>query len=293
MKNTFIFLFIAISSFNAQILDNEFGKAFTDVPFFNENFILQNKVKSLKGEYTFKKAGDIMRKTAYRCNYYFDEHGHLVETFETRALNSKTDTIQNQYEYNTKNQLVLVRKKDHGGYQSTYYDIDSLNRILSIETKRDVLSEHGEVERSFVINKETIKHVTYPYQKKKTIYNSYNLPYLDELQYFDSLGYLIGSEERLKMTSSKVEKKFEYNKKGLVSAIRTLSTVDGVFAEEWLFRYDDLGNLIEKHIYKNGKFITDIQIIYNTETKLLSSILTRDVETNFIRILRFIDYDFY
>jgi len=288
----FILLFFTLS-LNAQILDNQFGNAFTDVPFFNETFISNNKLKALKGEYTFKKAGDIMRKTAYRCEYSFDEIGHLSSTFETRYNNGSKDTVHNIYEYNKENRLVLVRKKDHGGYQTVHYTLDSLGRIITIESRRDILNDNQEVEKSFVINKETMKYNTYPNQQKKTVFNSYNLPYLEEIKYYDSLGYLVNITEKLKMTSSKVTKQFEYNVKGLVSAIRTLSNVDGEFAEEWLYKYDDLGNLIEKHIYRNGKFVTDIQVIYNVDTKLLSSLLTRDVETNFIQILRFMDYEFY
>lgn len=275
------------------MLDNQFGNAFTDIPFFNETFILNNKLKALKGEYTFKKAGDIMRKTAYRCEYSFDNKGHLNSTFETRFNNGSKDTVHNIYEYNKENQLVLVRKKDHGGYQTVHYTLDSLGRIITIETRRDILDENEEVKKSFVINKETMKYNSYPQQQKKTVFNSYNLPYLEEIKYYDSLGYLVNITEKLKMTSSKTIKKYEYNGKGLVSAIRTLSNVDGKYAEEWLYRYDDLGNLIEKHIYRNGKFVTDIQVIYNVDTKLLSSLLTRDVETNFIQILRFMDYEFY
>ena len=201
--------------------------------------------------------------------------------------------MHNIYEYNKENRLVLVRKKDHGGYQTVHYTLDSLGRIITIESRRDILNDNQEVEKSFVINKETMKYNTYPNQQKKTVFNSYNLPYLEEIKYYDSLGYLVNITEKLKMTSSKVTKQFEYNVKGLVSAIRTLSNVDGEFAEEWLYKYDDLGNLIEKHIYRNGKFVTDIQVIYNVDTKLLSSLLTRDVETNFIQILRFMDYEFY
>lgn len=275
------------------MLDNQFGNAFTDMPFFNETFIFNNKLKALKGEYTFKKAGDIMRKTAYRCEYSFDNKGHLNSTFETRFNNGSKDTVHNIYEYNKENQLVLVRKKDHGGYQTVHYTLDSLGRIITIETRRDILDDNEEVEKSFVINKETMKYNSYPQQQKKTVFNSYNLPYLEEIKYYDSLGYLVNITEKLKMTSSKTIKKYEYNGKGLVSAIRTLSNVDGKYAEEWLYRYDDLGNLIEKHIYRNGKFVTDIQVIYNVDTKLLSSLLTRDVETNFIQILRFMDYEFY
>jgi YD repeat-containing protein len=69
--------------------------------------------------------------------------------------------------------------------------------------------------------------------------------------------------------------------------------MNGVFAEEWFFKYDQLGNLIEKNIYKKGVFTTEIQIIYNNDTKLLSSVLTREVSTNFIMILRFMEYEFY
>jgi hypothetical protein len=57
--------------------------------------------------------------------------------------------------------------------------------------------------------------------------------------------------------------------------------------QEIRFKYDEFGNLIEKHIYKNNRFVTDIQVIYNLKTGLISSILTRDVSTNFISILRF------
>jgi len=293
VKKILVILLIASGLLNAQILDNEFGKAFTDAPFFNESFIKLNKVKSLKGEYTFKKAGDIMRKTSYRSNYFFDEKGHLIETFETRDNNGTKDTSAIVYEYNELNQLTMVRKKEGLGHQSVHYQYDDKNRIISIETKRDVFDDLNNLERSFIINKETMKHQVYPNQFKKTVFNSYNLPYLEEIKFYDSLGYLSSIQEKFKMTSNSVSKTFEYNNKGLVAAIRTLSNVDGVFSEEWLFRYDKVGNLIEKHIYKNGKFVTDIQVIYNLETKLLSSILTRDVETNYIKILRFTDYEFY
>ena len=95
------------------------------------------------------------------------------------------------------------------------------------------------------------------------------------------------------MTSNSVSRKFEYNEKGLLAAIRKSSNVNGVYDEELLFKYDDLGNLLEKHIYKNGQYVSDIQVIYNLDTKLLSSILTRTVETNFIKILRFKEITFY
>lgn len=289
-----IFIFILFCNIlSSQILDNKYGTAFTDQPFFNKTFIKQNKVKKIKGEYTFKKAGDIMRKTEFKNIFEFNELGQLVETFETRSDDGIKDTIQNMYEYSPKNQLTVFRKKDSGGYESIHYTRDSLGRILSEESHRDIIDVNGDVEKTFIINTESMKYDTFPLQLKKTVFNSYNLPYLEEISYFNKDGYLLEKEERLKMTSGTVKTMYEYNEKGYISAIRSDATLDGKFAEEWLFRYDDLGNLIEKHIYKNGVFTTDIQVIYNVDTKLLSSVLTRNVKTNFITILRFLNYEFY
>ena len=117
------------SLINSQILDNKRGLAFTDKPFFDENFIKLNKVKKIRGEYTFKKAGDIMRKTQFKSTYEFDPSGHLIESFETRSDDGIIDTIQNMYEYSAANLLTMHRKKDSGGYGffltiSCFSDID-------------------------------------------------------------------------------------------------------------------------------------------------------------------------
>jgi len=257
---------------NSQIIDNKNGQAFTDHPFFDEKFIKLNKVKKINGYYTFKKAGDIMRKTEFKSTYEFNELGQLIESFETRNDDGIKDTIQNLYQYYPNNLLKIHRKKDSGGFGSIHYERDNQGRI---------------------INKESMKYDTFPLQIKKTVSNSYDLPYMEEFSYYNSDGYLLEKEELLKMTSGKVKQVYEYNSKGYISAIRSKATIDGKFAEEWLFKYDEFGNLSEKHIYKNGIFTTDIQVIYNVDTKLLSSVLTRDVKTNFIMILRFLDYEFY
>lgn len=293
MKKLLLLFCFTSSLLNSQILDNKRGLAFTDQPFFDENFIKLNKVKKIKGEYTFKKAGDIMRKTPYKSTYEFDSSGHLIESFETRSDDGIKDTIQNMYAYSPTNLLTMHRKKDSGGYGSVHYQYDKLGHIISEETHRDVFDMNGNLERTFVINNETMKYDTFPLQQKKTVFNSHNLPYMEEFSYYNADGYLLEKEERLKMTSGKVKQVYEYNEKGFISAIRSNATLDGKFAEEWFFKYDEFGDIIEKHVYKNGVFTTDIQIIYNTDTKLLSSVLTREVKSNFIMILRFMNYEFY
>ncbi len=278
---------------NSQLLDNKRGNAFTEKPFFNQDFIRLNKLKSLQGEYTYKKQGDIMRKTQYTYIYRFDKEGRLIFTFETRKDDHTVDTTWNFYDYYPNNLLKVHRKSNDGGFTSIHYTYDSLNRITSEEYHRDVLDSTGNVIKSIVFNRETMKYYATPRQQKKIVYNSYDLPYKEEFQYFDEDGYLVSKEELLKMTSGKIKYTYEYNEKGLLKAIRSASDHTGKFEEEYLFRYDDLGNLVEKHVYKNGEFTTDIQILYNDKTKLLSAVLTREVRTNFIMILRFMDYEFH
>ena len=282
----FFLVFISIEGYS-QILDNTLGHAFTDQPFFNETFIRKNKIKKMSGKYTVKKPGDIMRPTEFKYVFTFDSLGHVVSTYETKNDNGFKDTIINYYVYDSLNLMHIHRRNDSFGFTSKYYDYDSSKRIILEETRREVINEKGQIEQSIILNSESMKYEVFPNQIKKTVMNSYNLPYMDVFSNYNKDGYLLDVEERLRMTSRSVKCDYEYNGKGLISAIKTLSDIEGKFDEEWFFKYDDFGNVYEKLIYKNGVHVTDIQIIYSTDTKMLYSVLTRDVRTNYIYILRF------
>ena len=100
-----------------------------------------------------------------------------------------------------------------------------------------------------------------------TRYNNYDLPYLDEFVRYDSIGYLVEKVERIRMTSTTYTNTFSYDERGKLASIqKTSNRKDGII-EELKFRYDELGNLIEKHVYKDGVFTTDIQIIYKKKTQ--------------------------
>ena len=289
---TFIaIIFISFVS-QAQVLDNRKGLAFTDKPFFNADFIKENKLKKLKGTFTYKKQGEMMRPTEYKYVYEFNEAGQLVSTFETRTDDGTLDTTWNKYYYDDKNNLTKHSKTDKDGFLSILYTYDSLNRVITEEYVRDIDS-NNRIVRSLSFNKERIKYANYGNQIKRTKYNNYDLPYLDEFINYNELGYMVEKIERIKMTSTVYTYQYAYNEKGKLAGIqKTSNRADGVL-EEMKFEYDELGNLEEKHIYKKGVFTTDIQILYNEKTKLLSSVITRQVSTNFMMILRFLDYEFF
>ena len=277
----------------AQVLDNREGNAFTDKPFFNEQFVQQNKLKQLSGFYVYKKKGETMQSTKYKYVYDFDQQGHLISSFETCPDDGTKDTIWNIYKYDERSRLIEHKKTDLEGFQVVSYNHDSLNRVVSEEFMREIYDEESGVSRLLSFNKERLVYANYGDQTKRTRFNNYELPYLDEFFNYNDLGYLVERIERIKMTSDVYTYFYEYNEKGKLSAIRKLGNKTDDYMEELTFKYDDLGNLSEKHIYKDGVFTTDIQIVYNSKSKLVSSIITRQVSTGFLMILRFKDFEFY
>ncbi len=274
------------------MLDNRNGLAFTDKPFFDSEFIRINKVESLNGRFTYKKPGDIMRNTEYAYVYSFDSLGRLISTFETRKDDGTVDTTWNKYIYNNQNLVVEHKRGDGKGFTSTLYAYDEKYRVISESFVREYVDSLGVLQRT-ILNAENMKYEEYDGQVKKTVYNSYGLPYLQEFSFYNELGYLVERTERLMMTSRTSKITYEYNEKGLMSSIKTIIGSQEVPSEETKFLYDEHGNLQDKHYYRDGVFTTEIEMLYNDRSMLLTYVLTRDVATNFIMILNFKEYDFF
>jgi YD repeat-containing protein len=275
------------------VLDNRSGEAFTDKPFFNTSFIKENKLKQLKGTFVYKKQGEAMKNTTFNYVYAFDRSGNLEYTFETRTDDGTTDTTWNRYSYDEKDRLSVFRKSDQSGYSAIHYQYDNQDRIISEEYFTEFTDSLGMVVRTLAFNKETYVYSDFDNQIKRVKYNNYDLPYMEEFFNYNQDGYLIERIERIKMTSDVFTYHYGYNENGKLATIVKTTNKSEVPVEELKFKYDELGNLLEKHIYKNGVFTTDVQIIYNSRSRLLSSVITRQVSTNFMLILRFLDYEFY
>lgn len=274
------------------MLDNRYGSAFTDKPFFNSDFIRSNKVHKLNGKFTYKKPGDMMRETQYMYVYEFDSLGRLSSSFETRKDDGTIDTTWNVYLYNKENRLIEHKRGDGKGFTSTGYEYDEKGNQTKESYIREYVDSLGNAQRT-VLNSESMKYEYYDLQVKKTVYNNYDLPYKYEFIKYNELGYLVEREERLIMTMSVTTIKYTYNDKGYIASISSFEGANTIPTEEYLYIYDDFGNLLEKHLYRNGVFTTEFEMIYNEKSKLLSYVLTRDVASNFIMILGLKDYEFF
>lgn len=292
MRNNILFFLLLSNSVYGQLLDNRYGSAFTDKPFFNAHFIRDNKVHKLNGKFTYKKPGDMMRETQYMYVYEFDSLGRLSASFETRKDDGTKDTTWNVYVYNKSNQLIEHKRGDGKGFTSTGYVYDEKGNVTEENYIREYKDSLGALQRT-VLNSESMKYEYFDLQVKKTVYNNYDLPYKFEISKYNELGYLVEREERLIMTMSLTTVKYTYNDRGYIASISSFEGSDTIPSEESIFTYDEYGNLLEKHFYRKGVFTTEFEMIYNEKSKLLSYVLTRDVATNFIMILGFKNYEFF
>lgn len=287
----FFIFHISSASISAQVLDNSEGRAFTDVPYFNEDFIRASKIKEIKGKYTFKKQGDIMRESNFVYVYNFDSLGRLTRQYETASGDILSDTIVRMYSYDERGNLRSKSISQNSGFLSTYYTYNDSNQVVKEEVWRDIDTLHSllnpDIERSLLWNSETMKYEVYNGQHRKKIQNSYGNTYMEETRYFDSLGYLSKVEEMYTITRNQLNTFYTYTDKGWIASIKTYSNLDAVPVSEFRFTYDTYGNLKSREEFKNGRFTTEYQVIYSGDTGLLANILIREVSTNFISIIRF------
>jgi hypothetical protein len=297
MKFLFTLLLLQAFQLSAQLLNNSSGEVFSDQPFFNIENVRENKIKRITGHYSTKKINDQIRPSKLIYVYEFDTLGRLIQQYETIQINNTIDTIVTHYEYDPSGNIYTKRRADNNGFYAYVYSYDSVGRIIREEYRR-ALNKNGSrlnflQDKSFLITYETSSYQNFPKQEKRTFYNSYGNPFQEKITYFDDEGLLKEEVEKLKVTSGQKKTTYTYNHQGLLGAVETTSTIMGNSSIKNEFTYDQHTNLISKNIYRNGEHTTEIQVIYNEKTGLISAILTKQVSTNFITILRWDSYEFY
>ena len=110
-------------------------------------------------------------------------------------------------------------------------------------------------------------------QQNYTRYNNYQRPYLEVSSIFNPDGYLTQEQTYFRISQTTQTTFFTYNETGLLAKKSLLQSENTTPTEEWRYRYDQWGNLIEIHFYKEGVFLTDYQIVYDYKTGFLGSLI--------------------
>lgn len=298
-SSLFCFVFIATTSHDAfaQMLNNSEGDAFLDSPFFNQENIKANKIKKIYGSYHFKKINDRMRPTGLEYGCEFDNQGRIIMQYETTRFLDKVDTIVNHYEYNEKGLLKIHRKYDANAYYAEVYEYDPEGRMIRIEYRKDLNKNANPLrfvlDKQYLISFETHSYEKFEQQEKKTHFNNFGMPFQYTFYYYNDLGYLTQIVENMAVSSGQRKTTFSYNERGLIAEKRMVSSVMGNSSFRVSYTYDPIGNLLSSEMHRNGVYTTETQVIYNSKTGLVSSLLKRQIDTQLITILQFDNYEFY
>jgi hypothetical protein len=303
MKSTrviqlFLLFICFVNTGNAQLVDNQYGEAFTGRSFFNRYEIKENKIQSIYGYFTHYKLGDGLRKTKLYRAYEFNEYGELIKQLETIMSQGEVDTLIKYYKYDSKHNLTSILTKDKYGISQDLYSYDSLNRIVREEYRKkpidgNSVDQHSELSSEY---SQSIKTATYSVNgrfQQKTIYNSEGKPYRIEETIFNDRGQKIEVMERFRRGNSGVKTTYYYNEEDLLDSLVRVSQVGKRIQRSYSFEYDEFNNLVNKKYYKNGEEVQLQNMIYHNEKRTLENIVIHHFSTNFTRILKLEDYIYF
>jgi len=291
MKIFFFLLSILPLISYSQIIDNSKSFVFNDDPFFNTAFIKNNKIKSIHGVISTKKELSAIKKTNLVVHFDFDVNGDLIKQYSSIKRHNKTDTTFTMYTYSQMGNLITKRTNDAHGFYSYNYEYDASNRLIRKTYCRD---ENANKNRNdFKLGKQyTIINESYSYTKQKNkllknIFNNNGRIYEKHESVYDTLGYLKKLSKRLLINNKKSWTEYEYNEKGLLKSVANFKSDLDSPVSKFTYRYDEHGNLAYVDEYKNGVHVTHKELLYESATFLLKTILIQDVSTNFIKIIKF------
>jgi hypothetical protein len=287
---------IFISAFNvsAQMIDMSEGKTFGDPPFFNQEFVKRNKLKTISGYYSTKATLQAIKKTKDIYYYEFNDQGLVVKEFRTQYA----DTIVSMYAYDDLGRLITLRKSDSGGFESYHYTYDQKNRVLSQEYRRD-LNKTGDkldfsLDKSFIVSIDVFEYQELDSLNYKKIYlNAGGKIYKEEFFTYNSDGYLVSTEARFKMGGGLSYTYYNYDENGRLGEKRIEKKGASASIMKWTYTYDNFGNVLSENYYKDEVYVSEIQLVYEPSSLLLSAYISRDVASNLITILQLAKYTYF
>lgn len=284
-----LFLFFIATNSKAQIL--EINKPlFSEEPFFNTAFIQRNKIASITGSRSSKKVSDIIRQKGLDYQYLFNPNGTLKTQLSTFYVQKdKKDTNIISYQYNKQRTLTLKRKSDRSGFYSLNYQLDQKGNIVKQTYCRDENTYNSKnqfkLAKQYIIRADSFSyHQLNEQQLKKIFYNNYGKSYKEQISYYNDYGYLIAENTKFIIGNKKSKRTFEYDEKGRVSKTVDINK-NQVISK--IYSYDEIGNILEIKIYDKDQFVTSHQYLYDEKTMLLTAQLIKDVETEFIQIVKY------
>lgn len=291
MKTVKIILCLIPICIKSQILDNRNCAVFSDSPFFYVDFIKQNKIKKITGKISTKKSLQVIEQRNLVNTYIFDKQGRLDKQYRSFNGSSSKDTTFISYYYTNKDKIKTQRTNDNYGFFSNNFDFDEEDRIISKTYCRDEnLSKdknNFKLGKQHIIVKETYSYNVTDSTISKNTYNTHGKKYKTTTYFFNKHKLKYKEEKKLLINKKKSVIKYTYDDKGNVSQKTIFPNYNKSYNTSTKYKYDDLGNLEYIDEYKNNIHITHKEVIYNKSTLLIKALLIQDIETNYIKIIKY------
>jgi hypothetical protein len=292
MNRVILLLFcLSINQLFAQMINNESGQIFTETPFFNEKYIRSVKLKSITGTISSKKELGAIKSSGKKEAYIFNENGNLTVHYLSSKTKNKPDTTFTFYEYNLKNENTIFRVSDSYGfysYSKKYNDLGKLiNKTYSREKNASKSKMNFKLEEKYVIYQESYLYENKDSTIEVTTLNSNGKPYQRQIYYYDSFNYLFKIHTRLLISNSTKQEKYTYNDRGYLKSIQYFNNENETPIKELRYDYDEWGNVTFMDEYKDNVRVIHKELLYDPSTLILKTILSQDLVSNLITIVKY------
>jgi hypothetical protein len=292
MNRVILLLFcLSINQLFAQMINNESGQIFTETPFFNEKYIRSVKLKSITGTISSKKELGAIKSSGKKEAYIFNENGNLTVHYLSSKTKNKPDTTFTFYEYNLKNENTIFRVSDSYGfysYSKKYNDLGKLiNKTYSREKNASKSKMNFKLEEKYVIFQESYLYENKDSTIEVTTLNSNGKPYQRQIYYYDSFNYLFKMHTRLLISNSTKYEKYTYNDRGYLKSIQYFNNENETPIKELRYDYDEWGNVTFMDEYKDNVRVIHKELLYDPSTLILKTILSQDLVSNLITIVKY------
>lgn len=292
MNRVILLLFcLSINQLFAQMINNESGQIFTETPFFNEKYIRSVKLKSLTGTISSKKELGAIKSSGKKEAYIFNEKGNLTIHYLSSKTKNKPDTTFTFYEYNLKNENTIFRVSDSYGfysYSKKYNDLGKLiNKTYSREKNASKSKMNFKLEEKYVIFQESYLYENKDSTIEVTTLNSNGRPYQRQIYYYDSFNYLFKIHTRLLISNTTKYEKYTYNDRGFLKSIQYYNNENETPIKELRYDYDEWGNVTFMDEYKDNVRVIHKELLYDPSTLILKTILSQDLVSNLITIIKY------
>jgi YD repeat-containing protein len=288
---------------------------------FNPSEIKNRKIKSITFEIVDKKDFQIVEDKDLSKHYEFDLEGRLKRSYYTvikriiqkdfhtapvyrhnRLVNeggvySKSiyefDTLSTNYFYDANGNLVGKRFNDGSFYNATYYQYDSIGRVISLLSCKE--SNTNADKNVFTLGMQQINfREKYKYihssskQYKQQYLNDENRVFKELIVTFNAAKQPLQYNESYVATWINQVTDFTYNDKNLLIEKKYTSNASSTIELKETYEYDSNGLLnTEKH-YKNSVLQTETGYVNDADTKLLNSFVTRDYINKTMQIVKLV-----